>query len=68
MILTLQNAFKKQIFLEEANFFSQLNNVLDPTAFNVDDFLTRDTVLLPFSLMGLFDTKKMLLTVESPER
>jgi hypothetical protein len=59
---------KSKYSLKKLTYFSQLNNVLDPTAFNVDDFLTRDTVLLPFSLMGLFDTKEMLLTVENPER
>jgi hypothetical protein len=42
--------------------------VLDPPASNADDFLTRDTELLPFSLIGLFGTKVILLTLENPER
>jgi hypothetical protein len=29
--------------------FSQGKNVLDPSASNIDGFLTRDTVLFPFT-------------------
>jgi hypothetical protein len=58
----MQNSFQKR------TQFSQRNDVLDPPASNADDFLTRDTELLPFSLIGLFGTKVILLTLENPER
>jgi hypothetical protein len=48
--------------------FSQVNNVLDPPAYNIDGFLTKDTVFFPFPLMELFCTKVMFLILENPER
>jgi hypothetical protein len=48
--------------------FSQVNNVLDLHAYNIDDFLTKDTVFLPFPLLELFFTKVMFLILENPER
>jgi hypothetical protein len=42
--------------------------VLDYPASNIDGFLPTDTVLLPFTLMELFCTDVMFLTLENPER
>jgi hypothetical protein len=41
--------------------------VLDLPSSNIDGFLTRDTVLLPFTGMELFCTNVMFLTLENPE-
>jgi hypothetical protein len=48
--------------------FSQGNNVLHPPVSNIDSFLPTDTELLPFTLMELFCTKVLFLTLENPQR
>jgi hypothetical protein len=48
-----QNSFKQ---LTE---FTMLNTLLDPLASNINDSLTRPTVLLPFTWMGRFSKKVM---------
>jgi hypothetical protein len=42
--------------------------VLEPPASNIDGFLTRDIVFLPFNSKLLFHTKVMFLTIENLER
>jgi hypothetical protein len=54
--------------LNSISQFAQLNHVLEPSASNIDRFLSRNTVLLPFSRIQLFCTKMMLLTFENPEQ
>jgi hypothetical protein len=48
--------------------FSQINNVLDVLASNIDGFLTRDIVLLLFTGKKMFCTNVMFLTLENPVR
>jgi hypothetical protein len=45
--------------------FSQVNNVLDILASNIDGFLTRDIVLLLFTWKKVFCTKVMFFTLEN---
>jgi hypothetical protein len=56
MILPLQNSLRLQGFYSQANSVFTINNVLLHPASNIDGFITRDTVLLPFSTMELFCT------------
>jgi hypothetical protein len=48
--------------------FSDLNNVTDPLAFNLYSSLTRGTVLLAFTWMGLYCRKVRFLTLENTGR
>jgi hypothetical protein len=54
MILPLQNALGSEVFLSQLTQFSQGNNILDPPASNIDNFLTRDTVLFHSLEWGYF--------------
>jgi hypothetical protein len=54
MILPLQNALRSQVFFSQDNSVLTGKNVLDPPACNIDGFLPRDRVLLPFNSMELF--------------
>jgi hypothetical protein len=42
--------------------------MLGTLASNIDSFITKDTVFLPFTRMGPFCTKVMFLALENPER
>jgi hypothetical protein len=55
-------------FFHKATQFSQGDNVLDPPASNINGFLPRDTVFLPFTLMELFCAKVIFLMLEHPEK
>jgi hypothetical protein len=57
-----QHSFKKQ------TQFTMLHKVQDPLACKVNPSLTRATVFLPFTWMGWFSTKVMLLIQEISEK
>jgi hypothetical protein len=57
MILPHQNTFRSQYSFHKLTQFSQWNNVLHPSACNIDDFLPWDTVLVTFTWMVLFCLK-----------
>jgi hypothetical protein len=57
----------RQYSFNQLIHFKILNKVLDALASNINDSLTRATVLL-HSLVGLFPTKLMFLTHENAER
>jgi hypothetical protein len=54
MFFTLEITESNYYSFPKGTQFSCGNNVHDPPASNVDCFLTRDTVLLPFPRMELF--------------
>jgi hypothetical protein len=64
MFLTLENPEMQAELLSKLTQFSQGNNVLDPPASNIDRFLARETVFLPFTGMEIFCTDIMFLTAE----
>jgi hypothetical protein len=49
MFLTHENAERQAAFFAKLSQFSMVNKVLDPVDPNINDSLTRATVLLPFS-------------------
>jgi hypothetical protein len=57
----------RQYSFQQVTQFSSGNKVLDPPASNNDSFLTKDTVLVPFTRMELFGTKVMFFTSENIE-
>jgi hypothetical protein len=48
--------------------YSQGHILLGTHALNINSFITRDTLFLPFPRMGPFGTKMMYLATENPER
>jgi hypothetical protein len=48
-VLTQENAERKAVFLLPATQLTMLKKVLHPLACNLNGFLTRETVLLPFN-------------------
>jgi hypothetical protein len=54
----------RQCSFNQLTQFIMLYKLLDPFAASVNDFLTRATVLLPFTWKGWFWTKVMFLTLK----
>jgi hypothetical protein len=52
----------RQYSFKQLTQFIMLNNMVDPLASNINDSLTRSTVLLAFTCMGHFGTKVMFHT------
>jgi hypothetical protein len=57
----------RQYSFQKETQFSKGNNVLHLLASNINSFLARYTVILPFTCIGLLCTKVMFLTLENPE-
>jgi hypothetical protein len=55
----------RQYTFQKLTQFTMLNKMLDPLYSNIDDSLTRGTVLLPFTRMGWFCKKLMILPVKT---
>jgi hypothetical protein len=62
----LKTLRERQSSFQKKTQFSQGNNVLDLPTSNIDGFLTRDTIFLPFYSMEIFCTMVMFLTLENP--
>jgi hypothetical protein len=65
IFLTLQHPERQAVFLSKVHSTSTVKQVLDPLDSIINGSITRDTVLLPFTLRGFFCTKVIFLTMKT---